>query len=98
MAEETQNVEQQPEVHHGGRRRYVGLVVSDKMNKTRVVLTQRLKQHRLYKKYIRQDKKLYVHDENNESGAGDRVEVIEVTRPLSKKKRYRLIRVVEKAK
>ncbi|MBX3730729.1 MAG: 30S ribosomal protein S17 [Candidatus Sumerlaeia bacterium] len=79
-------------------RRHVGLVTSDKMDKTRVVLIQRLVQHPLYKKYVRRDKKLYVHDEKNESGAGDRIEVEEVTRPLSKLKRYRLVRIVERAK
>ena len=77
---------------------YVGEVVSNAMQKTIVVKTQRLAQHRLYKKYIRKDKKLYVHDETNEAKVGDKVEVIEVTRPLSKLKRYRLVRVVERAK
>jgi small subunit ribosomal protein S17 len=76
----------------------VGIVVSDKMDKTRVVSVQRMMKHPLYKKYIRRDKKLYVHDENNECGAGDRVEVAEVSRPLSKKKRYTLVRIIERAK
>lgn len=75
-----------------------GVVVSDKMDKTIVVLVQRLIKHPLYKKYIRRDKKLYVHDENNDANEGDTVEVAEVTRPVSKKKRYRLLRIVERAK
>jgi small subunit ribosomal protein S17 len=79
-------------------RSYIGEVVSDKMEKTIVVRVQRLKQHPLYKKYIRRDKKLYVHDERNEAHMGDQVEVVEVSRPLSKSKRYRLRRVVERAK
>lgn len=79
-------------------RTVVGRVVSDRMDKTAVVLFQRLQKHRLYKKYIRRNKKLYVHDENNELRTGDVVEVVEVTRPLSRLKRYRLVRVVEKAK
>jgi len=75
-----------------------GIVVSDKMSKTCVVRVQRLKQHPLYKKYIRSDRKLYVHDEANEARVGDTVEVVEVTRPLSRTKRYRLVRIVERAK
>ncbi|MDK2973234.1 MAG: small subunit ribosomal protein [Candidatus Sumerlaeota bacterium] len=99
MAEQTQ--ETQPEAAVKGTkapRRHIGLVTSAKMDKTRVVLIQRLIQHPLYKKYIRRDKKLYVHDEQNESGVGDRIEVEEVTRPLSKLKRYKLVRIVERAK
>jgi small subunit ribosomal protein S17 len=99
MAEQTQ--ESQPEGAAKGTkapRRHIGLVTSAKMDKTRVVLIQRLIQHPLYKKYIRRDKKLYVHDEQNESGVGDRIEVEEVTRPLSKLKRYKLVRIVERAK
>lgn len=79
-------------------RRHIGLVVGDRMDKTRVVAIQRLIQHPRYKKYVRRDKKLYVHDEENASHAGDRIEVVEVTRPLSRMKRYRLVRIVEKAK
>lgn len=98
MAETTQ--ENQPQEREGKKapRRHIGLVTSAKMDKTRVVLIQRLIQHPMYKKYIRRDKKLYVHDEANEAGLGDRVEVEEVTRPLSKLKRYRLVRIVERAK
>lgn len=80
------------------KKTYVGEVTSNAMNKTIVVKVVRLAQHRLYKKYIRRDKKLYVHDEANDAKVGDKVEVVEVTRPLSKLKRYRLVRVVERAK
>lgn len=76
----------------------IGRVSSDKMDKTIVVTIDRLVKHPLYKKYIRRRKKLYVHDEQNTAGIGDTVEVAEITRPLSKLKRWRLVRVVERAK
>ncbi len=79
-------------------RLYTGVVISDKSDKTIVVRWQRLAKHPLYKKYIRRDKKLHAHDENNEANIGDRVELIEVSRPLSKTKRYILKRILEKAK
>ncbi|HMX62669.1 MAG TPA: 30S ribosomal protein S17 [Candidatus Sumerlaeota bacterium] len=75
-----------------------GKVTSDKMEKTIVVSIDRLVKHRLYKKYIRRSKKLYVHDEARTAKVGDTVEVAEVTRPLSKLKRWRLVRIVERAK
>jgi small subunit ribosomal protein S17 len=89
--EETKQVKPQP-------KKRVGKVTSDKMNKTVVVSIDRLVKHPLYKKYIRRSKKLYVHDEQNTAKIGDTVEVAEVTRPLSKLKRWRLVRVVERAK
>lgn len=76
----------------------LGVVTSNKMQKTVVVEVQRLVRHPLYGKYIRRTKKLYVHDEKNTAAIGDRVEVAEMTRPLSKLKRWRLVRIVEKAK
>jgi small subunit ribosomal protein S17 len=76
----------------------VGRVTSNAMDKTIVVTVDRLVKHRLYKKYIRRRKKLYVHDEQNQANVGDTVEVAEMTRPLSKMKRWRLVRVVERAK
>lgn len=76
----------------------VGKVESDKMDKTIVVVIERLIKHRLYKKYIRRSKKLYVHDVRNDAHIGDTVEVAEMTRPLSKLKRWRLVRVIERAK
>lgn len=75
-----------------------GTVASSKMDKTLVVIVDRLVKHPLYHKYIRRRKKLYVHDEANTAGAGDKVEVAEMTRPLSKLKRWRLVRVIERAK
>jgi small subunit ribosomal protein S17 len=76
----------------------VGVVTSDKMEKTVVVNVDRLVKHHLYKKYIRRRKKLYVHDVQNNANVGDKVEVAEMTRPLSKLKRWRLVRVIERAK
>lgn len=81
----------------GQRKTRVGVVVSDKMEKTRVVAVERLVQHPLYRRTIRQTVKLMVHDENNETSTGDRVRVME-TRPLSKEKRWRIVEVVEKAR
>ena len=73
-----------------------GIVISDKMNKTRVVAVYRIVEHPKYHKYIKKRKKIYVHDENNESKVGDLVEVME-TRPLSKLKRWRLVKIIRKA-
>lgn len=74
-----------------------GVVVSDKMDKTVVVAIKDKTKHPLYKKTINKTKKLKVHDENNECGVGDTVEIVE-TRPLSKDKHFRLNRIIEKAK
>jgi small subunit ribosomal protein S17 len=74
-----------------------GLVVSDAMNKTVVVVTEELKPHALYKKVVRHRKRFKVHDEENTCSVGDRVRIIE-TRPLSKDKRWRLDEILEKAK
>ena len=79
------------------RKTRVGTVVSDKMDKTIVVAIQDSVQHGLYKKIMKRTYKLKAHDENNECGIGDKVEVME-TRPLSKTKRWRLVRIIEKAK
>jgi small subunit ribosomal protein S17 len=80
----------------GRRRTAVGVVTSDKMNKTRRVEIPRLVKHARYGKYIRRRTICHVHDEANESRAGDTVEIME-TRPLSKMKNWRLVRVVTKA-
>jgi len=74
-----------------------GLVVSDKMDKTIVVEIKQLVRHPLYGKIMRRSKKLKVHDENNECGVGDTVELTEC-RPISKETCWRLVRIVEKAK
>ena len=81
----------------GFRKVRVGEVISDKMDKTIVVKIEDSVKHPLYKKIIKRSIKLKAHDENNECGIGDRVEIME-TRPLSKDKRWRLTRIVEKAK
>ena len=79
------------------RQRLVGKVVSDVMDKTLVVSVERLVKHKLYKKYIKQSKKYYAHDENNSYKNGDMVEIIS-TKPLSKTKRWRVLRLMEKNK
>ncbi len=79
------------------RKTRVGQVVSDKMDKTIVVAIEDSVQHPLYKKTLKRTYKLKAHDENNECGIGDTVEVME-TRPLSKDKRWRLLKIIEKAK
>jgi small subunit ribosomal protein S17 len=78
------------------RRSFIGRVISDKMTKTRRVEIPRQAPHPRYGKIIKRRTVCYVHDENNESRTGDEVEIME-TRPLSKTKRYRLVRVVRKA-
>ena len=79
------------------RKTRIGQVVSDKMDKTIVVAIEDSVQHPLYKKTMKRTLKLKAHDELNECGIGDTVEVME-TRPLSKDKRWRLINIIEKAK
>ena len=78
------------------RRQVVGTVVSDKMDKTVIVLVERLVKHQLYKKYIRKRSKFAAHDENNSSKVGDKVLIIQ-SRPLSKTKKWRVSKIVEKA-
>ena len=79
------------------RKTRVGMVVSDKMDKTIVVAIKDNVRHPLYKKSIKRTIKLKAHDENNSCGIGDKVEIME-TRPLSKDKRWRLVNIIEKAK
>ena len=79
------------------RKTRVGTVVSDKMDKTIVVAIEDRVKHPLYKKIVKRKNKFKAHDENNECGIGDRVEIME-TRPLSKDKNWRLVKIVEKAK
>jgi small subunit ribosomal protein S17 len=80
----------------GKRRVEIGIVTSDKMQKTRRVEIPRLVRHHRYGKYIRRRTICHVHDEQNESRSGDTVEIME-TRPLSKMKHWRLIRIVARA-
>ncbi|CDB44189.1 30S ribosomal protein S17 [Firmicutes bacterium CAG:240] len=79
------------------RKTRVGKVVSDKMDKTVVVIVEDRVAHKTYKKIIGRTYRLKAHDENNECGIGDIVRVME-TRPLSKDKRWRVVEIVEKAK
>ena len=79
------------------RKERVGVVVSDKMQKSIVVAIKDREQHPLYGKFVKKTKKLHVHDENNDAHVGDTVRIME-TRPLSKTKRWRLVEIVEKAK
>jgi small subunit ribosomal protein S17 len=74
-----------------------GTVISDKMDKTVVVRVQTLKEHRRYKKHIRQSTRFKAHDEQNQCKVGDRVRIME-TRPISHDKRWRVVAIVEKAK
>ncbi len=74
-----------------------GLVVSDKMDKTVVVSVEDRRKHARYGKVMRQTARLKAHDENNECGVGDRVQIME-TRPLSATKRWRVVSILEKAK
>ena len=79
------------------RKTRVGMVVSDKMDKTVVVAIEDNVAHPVYGKIIKRTTKIHVHDENNECNIGDKVSVME-TRPLSKTKRWRLVQIIEKAK
>jgi small subunit ribosomal protein S17 len=81
----------------GFRKVREGLVVSDKMDKTVVVAVEDRFKHPLYGKVVRRTSRLKAHDENNECGVGDRVELME-TRPTSATKRWRVVKVLEKAK
>ncbi len=79
------------------RKTRVGIVVSDKMDKTIVVAAEEFVRHSLYGKAVKRTKKFKAHDENNECNIGDKVRIME-TRPLSKDKRWRLVSIVEKVK
>lgn len=91
------DTEQTPTATRARRKVREGIVVSDKMNKTIVVVVRELKPHALYKKVVQHRTHFKVHDENNEAGVGDRVRIME-TRPLSKDKRWRLAEIIEKAR
>lgn len=81
----------------GLRKTRIGIVVSNKMDKTAVVAVERRVKHALYKKYIKRTRKFMAHDEQNECDIGDRVRIME-TRPLSNRKRWRLVQILEKRK
>ena len=84
-------------MERGLRKKKLGRVVSDKMDKTIVVAVETKVRHPLYGKTVNRTTKFKVHDENNEATINDRVSIME-TRPLSKDKRWRLVEIVEKAK
>ena len=81
----------------GNKRLITGVVVSDKMDKTVIVRTERLVKHQVFKKYIRRHVKYKAHDERNECNIGDKVLIVE-SRPISKDKRWRMQEILEKAK
>jgi small subunit ribosomal protein S17 len=79
------------------KKEFVGIVKSDKMIKTIVVVIETMKLHPLYKKYVKRTKKVKAHDKNNEAKIGDRVRVIEC-RPFSQEKQWKLVEILERAK
>ncbi|TXB61940.1 30S ribosomal protein S17 [Phaeodactylibacter luteus] len=79
------------------RKTRVGLVTSNKMDKTISVSVERRLQHPIYGKFVKKSKKFVAHDENNDCNEGDLVRIME-TRPLSKRKRWRLVEIIERAK
>lgn len=89
--------EEAEEAGRNERKTRIGLVASNKMDKTISVTIERRLQHPIYGKYVKKSKKLIAHDENNECQIGDLVKIME-TRPLSRRKRWRLVSVIEKAK
>lgn len=93
MATETGNEEGR---ERGRRRVEVGVVTSDKMDKTAVITIDRATQHPLYKKVVRKSKKYLAHDEDDTCRVGDRVKIVE-DRPRSRRKRWRVVEVIERA-
>ncbi|NJL70794.1 MAG: 30S ribosomal protein S17 [Candidatus Competibacteraceae bacterium] len=81
----------------GRRQVLLGTVVSDKMDKTVVVAVERTIMHRLYRRYVKRTSRFAAHDENNECKVGDKVAIVS-SRPLSKRKRWRVREIVERAK
>ncbi|OIO99976.1 MAG: 30S ribosomal protein S17 [Bacteroidetes bacterium CG2_30_33_31] len=79
------------------RKERVGVVTSNKMDKTVTVSIERKLKHPIYGKFVKRSKKYFAHDERNECGIGDKVKIME-TRPLSKNKNWRLVEIIEKAK
>ncbi len=84
-------------MERNARKERVGIVTSDKMDKTVVVEVQSIETHPLYKKQLKRTTKFKAHDEDNACGIGDRVRIME-TRPLSRDKRWRVVEILEKAK
>jgi small subunit ribosomal protein S17 len=90
-------VEEQAVKTQSGKKEFVGIVKSDKMNKTIVVAVETKTLHPLYKKYVTRTKKVKAHDETNDAKIGDRVRVVEC-RPISKEKCWKLVAVLERAR
>ncbi|MBC7124047.1 MAG: 30S ribosomal protein S17 [Bacteroidales bacterium] len=90
-------MEQVNEVKRNNRKERIGVVVSNKMQKSIVVAVKRKVKHPIYGKFVNKTTKFYAHDEKNECEVGDLVRIME-TRPLSKLKRWRLVEIIEKAK
>ena len=78
------------------RKVFTGVVTSSKMDKTATILIERLIEHPLYHRVVKKSKKILAHDQNNECHIGDKVRIME-TRPLSKRKRWRVVEITEKA-
>jgi len=95
MTEIAENAEKS--VSRAARKTRIGLVVSDKMEKTVVVSIERRVQHPVYGKMVRRTKRLKAHDETNDAKTGDTVRIME-TRPMSKDKRWRVVEIVERAR
>ena len=79
------------------RKERIGVVASNKMDKTIVVVIERRTKHPIYGKFVKKSTRFFAHDENNECNIGDTVHIME-TRPLSSKKRWRLVEIIERAK
>ncbi len=79
------------------RKERIGIVTSDKMDKSITVMVERKKKHPMYGKFIKLTNKFHAHDENNDCNAGDTVRIME-TRPMSKTKKWRLVEIIERAK
>jgi small subunit ribosomal protein S17 len=97
MADEIKTADAQAEDARNRRKLRTGVVSSDKMDKTVVVTIKNLVRHPMYGRILKQDKKFKAHDETNDAHTGDTVEIME-TRPLSKDKCWRVVRVIERAK
>src|SRR5689334_20986333 len=94
MAPETKN-EQQSQDQRGSRRTMIGVVTSDKMQKTRIVIVTHRVKHEAYKKFVTKRVKYKAHDEKNETRSGDKVLMVE-SRPLSREKRWRIEKLLER--
>ena len=95
MSKSTDTASQGTDKARNARKVYQGKVKSDKMDKTITVVVERLVRHPIYEKFIRRQTKMHAHDEQNEARVGDTVEIV-ATRPLSKLKRFRLLKIVHR--